>query len=342
MKRRSQFIQALCLLTFVMVTLLATTADAQVRRRRPKRPARPPQKEDFLFKPMYAQFLDSETVLKGDHTGLKVIRIENGEVMQTALTEGHVISTMMAGPVPGSGVIVAAESGDVYLVEWKDAKLQVNKIMGLEKLPLTIVKTAMFHPFDASRILLADDRGLVMGKLASGSLTDQTFIKMNDDYASIGFVVRDHIDPECFIIDSVQNNRYRGCWQNDTIEDIHDGTLPHGCKTTGKEFTFIPFGDNAQYLRTFFIPGIAVYMKHHPKNPQTYFAAAMGKSPLLISIDKSNYYTVTSVKFNQKITYCVDIDPAKPDNMLITSKDSILISKDAGNSWKAISEVKTQ
>ncbi|MCD4653363.1 hypothetical protein K8T06_05455 [bacterium] len=310
---------------------LSLDLSAQTR----KRPSRPEMKPDgFMLEPVYAQFLDSQHFLKGGKDGLHLVDIATGETIQRA-NQKDSISTMMSSPQKNGGIYFGTYNGGTYIAKLEEKTLKIKKLKGLGKSGLKIVKSILVHPKDPTRVIFADNHLIVLCKINEGKIQIQKKFELKNRESLISFVVPDHLDQNYFIVNAVMGNRYRGDWRGDLLEDIRDETLPHGYSIIKSCVRFIPIGKNAQYLITKYVSAQPVFMKLDYSKPRSYIAAAIGKASFRVTIDGSNYYKLTFLKTNQKLSFSVDIDPSDSNNLLLSTVDSVLFSADYGKSWKA-------
>jgi len=292
------------------------------------------QTGDFKLLPVFAQFLDSQNFLKGDKDGVTVVEIESGKIVDKAVTEAPV-ATMFSSPLQGGGVYFSTLDGQVFIASLKDNKLLVSRLTGLEKSNLRVIKSILVHPKDPSRILFVDNHNVVLCRIDGSKIKIDKELHAKSDDSMFTFATPDHRDFAYFIVDAAAKDRFRGNWNGSSFENLKSETLPHGYTSSRSGIKFIPIGSNSRNLITSFIPAQPVFMKLDYSRPQSYLAATIGKSQLLVSIDRSNYYTLTYTN-SKKIAFSADIDPANSKNLLLSTMDSVLFSSNHGKSWKEI------
>ena len=320
------------LVLFSSSLILNQTASAQ--HRVPNRGKRAQMKpSDFVLKPVYAQFLDSYHFLRGDSDGLQVINIKSGEVVEE-LSKGKAISTMLSGPV-GIGVYSGTYEGEVYVTTFTDGKVKHEKIKGLEKTPIFILKTILINANDPTRVVFADPYRAVICKMNGTNARVLKTVKVSDQNSLINFAVQDHRKEEFFLLAATNGGKYRVNWTTGDIVEIRDESMPHGYSLQKYGSKFIPIGKNAEFLLTNYLETIPVFMKRLPDQPMSYLLAGIGKGPMRVTVEKNNFYNLQILTSNT-MTYSIDIDPANSKNMLISTTDAVRYKPASSRKWKTI------
>ncbi|MBN1295612.1 hypothetical protein JXA80_02450 [bacterium] len=289
----------------------------------------------FELRPLFAQFLSSELCLKGGSRDVVVIDLATG-VSRQEILKNESVSIMMADPHRAGDILFATTGGKVYLARLEDETVTLTEMSVPSPWNLTVVHSILFDPMVPGRVLMADYESMAICSRTDASLQIQQSLPLPDPGGLICMVFPDHVDAGWFIVSAAEGKRFRGQWNSGHIENISGRIIEYGYTVVDHGIRFLPRGDFDTYFYLDYIPARPVFIKQHPVNKRMYYAATIGISPLRITIDSNNYYTLDYLAQNRMLTFSVDIDPANDQHIMFSTAASIQVSSDGGTTWKTI------
>ena len=289
----------------------------------------------FMHRPVYAQFLSSEYVLKGGPEGLSLINIEKNQAVFSCLKDTG-ISAIMTNPHDTLEALVATDSGDVYSCRLNGESLELKKQNVIPSTGLNRVKTILFHQTKPGSVLMADETRIVHFSIQTGDLKTERIVTLGKDDEFIRFAFPDNLSPDWYLVATTFSGRFRGNWETGEIINIPERVLEYGFTVGKSGLKYFARGEFQEYLNIEVIGAHPTFVMQHPSDPQTYFAATIGTSPIRITFDEKNYYIITYLAENKILTFSVDVDRSNPVRMIFSTTKTVFFSDDQGLTWKPL------
>lgn len=294
-----------------------------------------PFQSPFVHRPVYAQFLDSAYVLKGAPEGVSLISVEKNQVVFSCLKDVG-ISAVMTNPHNTQEALIATDSGDVFHCKLNGDSLDLQKIDLIASTGLNRVKTILFHQVRSNKVLMADESRIAIFNIEKNELKTERVVTLGKDDEFIRFAFPDNLSTDWYLVATTFGGRYRGNWETGELLSIPERALEHGFRVIKGGLRYFARGEFQDHLKIEVIGAHPTFMIQHPTDPQTYFAATIGKSPIKMSYDDQNYYNITYLSDNKILTFSIDVDRSNPDRMIFSTTRSVFFSDDQGLTWNPL------
>ena len=291
-----------------------------------------PFAQPFYQRPVYAQFLSSSYVIKGDSNGISIIEIGSKKVTEKAL-EDTVITAMMSNPHKEGHVAFASDQGDVYLSFFADNVFEYTKLDLLQQASVGIVKSILFHDSLPDKILFAGTDTIALCSFVGNELIVNKTVSMEPYEDRIVFAFSDIISDEWFLISGTKESRYRCNWETGELVSIPEKTLEHGAHLKKGGFSYFALGENQEYFNISFMSARPTFIKRYPQKPNVFMVAAIGVSPMIVTLEKRNHYDLWYLANNRFLTFSIDVDRNNFDHLIFTTSSGVVFSDDGGQSW---------
>ena len=294
-----------------------------------------PFAQPFYQRPVYAQFLSSSHILKGDSKGISIIELESRKVTEQVL-QGTVITAMMSNPHREGHIAFASDIGDVYFGMFTDNTFEFVKLDLLQSASVGIVKSILFHDVLLNRILFAGTDSIALCSFDQNELTVDRIVTMESFEDSIVLALPDTMSDEWFLISGTKESRYRCHWETGEIVSVPEKTLEHGCRMKKDGLSYFALGENQEYFNISFMYARPTFIIRHPQESNVFMAATIGVSPLKITLAKRNHYDLQYLANNRFLTFSIDVDRNDVDHLIFTTSSGVVFSGDGGQSWEPI------
>lgn len=289
----------------------------------------------FYQRPLFAQFLNSTHIIRGDSKGVCVIELETEHVEERIL-QGTAITAMMSNPHKEGHVAFASETGDVYFCNYSNGAFEYFKLDQLSQTSLGVVKSILFHCTLPNRILFACDRVITLCSYDNQTVTVEKIVSMEPVDDRIVFTYPDNISHDWFLISAARENRYRCNWDTGEIFNLPEKILEHGCILKKQGLSYYALGENQEHFNISFLTARPTFIIRHPGKQNTYLAAAIGASPLKITLEKNSFYDIEYLAENRYLTFSIDMDRKNFDRLIFTTSTNVIFSDDGGKNWKTL------
>jgi hypothetical protein len=289
----------------------------------------------FYQRPLFAQFLNSTHIIRGDTKGVSVVELETENIAEQAL-QGTAITAMMSNPHREGHVAVATEKGDVYFCTYSDGGLESIKLDPLAQTSLGVVKSILFHCRLPDKVLFACDRLIALCSYDNKSVTVDKIVSMEPFDNQIVFAYPDNISHDWFLISATKEARYRCHWNTGEILSLPEKILEHGCRLKKQGLSYYALGENQEHFNISFLTARPTFIIRHPGKQNTYLAASIGASPLKITLEKNSFYDIEYLAENRYLTFSIDMDRHNNDRLIFTTSSNVIFSDDGGKSWNTL------